>query len=77
MLNLLLKGLVQQVREGPVKMALSVKLLRIKHRFLAILRLVTDRKFSQLHPQGLYERDGELEEEIQHLVLVRTHSLYE
>ena len=57
-------------------MALPVKLLRIKHLFLAILLLVTDRKFSQLHPQGLHERDGELEEEIQHLVLVRTFSLY-
>ena len=56
-------------------MVLSVIPLNIKHWFLAILLLVTDRKLSQMHPQGLHERDGELEEEIQRLVLVRTFSL--
>ena len=56
-------------------MALSLKALHIKHRFLVILLLVTDRKFSQMHPQGLHELDGELEEEIQHLVLVRVFFL--
>ena len=77
MLSLSSKGLVQQVREGPVKMAPSVKPLHINHRFLVILLLVTDRKFSQMRPLGLHERDGELEEEIQRLVLVRTFSLDE